>query len=235
MKTFLILLILFPTILQAQSKLSDLQGKWQEEKRLNKREKEIEFTDTIRIEFQTSGFAMIRRSGGGTFTGEAELKQENLSIDHQKFEIEELTKNALVLSDKQGLHHLKRMDEFTMSPVKRVLPGVEEGKRDFSFKSVQGKWTCYKKTDPDFKGTTFYIKSIDIKEEKPRGTFLGTASFNNSDSVYTTDAKIIFDGNVCSITSAEQVVKAKVLKSDGEEMILESGTVNYFLKRLGAK
>lgn len=235
MKRYLFLLIFLPAFVQAQTKLSDLQGKWQEEKRSTKKDKPLEFADTIRIEFQNSGFAMIRRSGGGTYTAMAELNEAKLNIDKQKFVIEEFGNNTLVLSDKEGKHYFKKFEEFTMSPVKRILPGVEEGRKDYSFTALQGKWTCYKKTDPDFKGITFYIKSLDFKEEKFSKSFIGTVSFNNSDSVYTSEASMVFVGNECTITCTEQIVKATVLKSDGEELILSSGTVNYFLKRLGAK
>ena len=112
---------------------------------------------------------------------------------------------------------------------------MEEGKKDISLSTLKGKWTIYKKTDPQFNHTKFYLKSIDFKEDKGNGTYLAGVTFNNSDSVYVTDAFVYIKGTDFIISSDDETFKAKVLKSDGNELLLENGSIHYFLKQFGKK
>jgi hypothetical protein len=233
MKYFFLLLLAMPFLSYAQTDFKDIDGKWQEEKRTKKKNKEIDFTDTLRMEIRPDGFMMIRHTQGPTLTGEAEMKGKKIILQDTKFIIVESSKNTLVLNDDEGNHHFKKMIEFTSAPVTKLIPGVEEGKKDISIGTLKGRWTIYKKTDPDFSRAKFYLKSIDFKEDKGNGTYEGIASFNNNDSVYSTQAFIYIKGTDLVISSDEETFKAKVMKSDGEEMILKSGTIHYFMKQFG--
>lgn len=235
MKKFILALLWLPVSTFAQTTFKDINGKWQEESRTKKKGKEINFKDTLRIEIRKDGFMMIRHSEGATITGQAEIKGTTLLLDDVNFSIVESDNARLTLNDDDGDHHFKKIEEFSNSPVIKKMPGVEEGKKDITISTVKGKWTCYKKTDPEFNRTKFYLKVIDFREDKGNGTYAGTATFNNNDSVYTTDAFIYVKENDFVISSDHETFKATVIKSDGEEMILQSGTIHYFLKQFGKK
>jgi len=231
----LITLFLLPFFCEAQTDIKQLQGKWQESFRTAKKNKKIDFTDTLRMEIRPDGFMMLRHTKGATITGQGEIRNGSLYLENTEYEIVEFANDKLVLHDNSGNHHFNRMAEFTNSPVTKVIPGVERGRKDISLKTIKGKWSCYKKTDPDFSTGKFYIKSLEFKEDKGDGLYTGTAAFNNSDSVYSNDVLITVAGKEMIISSGKETIKAEVLKSDGEEMILQSGTINYFLKQFGKK
>lgn len=220
---------------QAQIEFSSIQGKWQEESRSNKKEKNIEFTDTLRLEIRATGFMMIRHAKGSTNTGMAELKGSKLKLQDEKFELESASETKLVLSDGNAVHHFKKNIEFTSSPVAKLVPGVETGKKDLSFLNLKGKWTVYKKTDPAFKPSKFYIKTIEFLEDKGKGTYSAASSFNSNDSVYFAEAVISIQAEGFVIQTKQETIKTIVLKSDENEMILQCGDIHYFLKQFGRK
>ena len=234
-KLTLLLLFTIPLFCEAQTDIKQLTGKWEESFRTTKKNKKIDFTDTLRMEIRPDGFMMLRHTKGATITGQGEIRNGSLYLENTESEIVEFTNNRLVLHDNSGNHHFDRMNEFTNSPVTKVIPGVETGRKDISMSTIKGKWSCYKKTDPDFSTGKFYIKSIEFKEDKGNGLYTGTAAFNNSDSVYTRDVSIIITGKEIMINAGQETLKAEVLKSDGDEMILQSGSIHYFLKQFGKK
>ena len=235
MKKICIVLFMIPVFANAQINFTDIDGKWQEEKRTLKKNKEIDFTDTLRMEIRKDGFVMIRHDKGPTITGEAEIRGKKLVLNDNKYGLVETGKNKLILNDDDGNHHFNKVEEFNSSPVQRKIPGVEEGKKDIALGTIKGKWTCYKKTDPAFNQGKFYLKAIDFKEDKGNGTYAGVASFSSSDSVYSTEAFIYIKGTDLVISTDEETFKAKVMKSDGQEMILQNGVINYFMKQFGKK
>ncbi len=235
MRILLIMLLILPACCGAQTTFKDIAGKWQEEGRFNKRDKPQHFTDTIRMEIRADGFMMIRHTVGATLTGEAEMNGKKLKLQDEKFTILEITQDKLVLNDHEGDHIFRKLPEFTNSPVAKKMPGVEEGTKDISLSAIKGKWSCYKKTDPEFSRGKFYLRSIDFVEEKGQGAYAGTVSFNNNDSVYSADALMLIKGAGLHINTDRENFKADVVKSDGEELILRSGQVHYFMKQFGKK
>ncbi|HPI53578.1 MAG TPA: hypothetical protein PLU10_02735 [Chitinophagaceae bacterium] len=231
----LCILCLFSSSLFAQIDFKDIDGKWQEEYREEKKGKEIDFKDTLRIEIRTDGFMMIRHTIGATLTGEATIEGKEIRLQGTDYTIADYSRKKLVLKGDAWIHHFRKADEFSSSPVKKLIPDVEEGKKDISLSTLKGKWTIYKKTDPQFTHDKFYLKSIDFKEDKGNGTYLAAVAFNNSDSVYVTDAFVYIKGTDFIISSDDETFKAKVLKSDGNELLLENGSIHYFLKQFGKK
>lgn len=235
MKKLILLFSLLPTFSMAQITFKDIDGKWQEEYRTEKKGKQIDFKDTLRMEIRTDGFMMVRHSIGATIIGEAEITENKITLQNEQFKIIDHSRKKLVFENSDGQHHFRKADEFDASPVKKVIPGLEEGEKDIRLQTLKGKWTIYKKTDPNFTSSTFYLKSIDFKEDKGNGTYSGLVTFNNSDSVYNTEAFIYIKGNDFIISSDDETFKAKVMKSDGSELILQNGSINYFLKQFGKK
>jgi hypothetical protein len=238
MKNILFFLLFIPILSYAQpvaGTLSEIAGKWQEVSRSGKKNKQLSFEDTLKLEIRGDGFMLARYHKGATIIGEAELNGNRLKFEKSDFEVVEAGPEHLVLNDKQGNHHFVKIPEFTSSPVARILPGVEQGKINLSSETLKGKWTIYKKTDPDFTSATFYLKSLDVKEDKGNQTYQCTATFNNNDSVYATEATLQVIASEMLLSGKSEKIKLNVLKSDGNELILQHGAIHYFLKQFGSK
>ncbi|MBL7773141.1 MAG: hypothetical protein JNM95_09780 [Chitinophagaceae bacterium] len=235
MKRLLLCLLILPLWGNAQLSFQDINGKWQETKRYKNKKKEKGFTDTMRVEIK-EGFVLIRYDRGATLIHhEVIIEGNKLKFEKGSVEVVDHSRNKLVLHDKAGTHHFEKTKEFDNAPVPRIIPGREEGEKNVKLQTLQGKWTAYKKTDPEFTTAKFYLKSIQFTEDKGNGTYAAQVTFNNTDSVYTTDAFVYVKGTDFIISSDAETFKAKVLKSDGEELILEHGSITYFMKQFGKK
>jgi hemin uptake protein HemP len=53
------------------------------------------------------------------------------------------------------------------------------------------------------------------------------------DSIYSSDAIITMQDTEITILSNDKIIKAQMLKNDGEEFIIEHNSVQYFMKRFG--
>ncbi|HNF72483.1 MAG TPA: hypothetical protein PLP34_08715 [Chitinophagaceae bacterium] len=233
MKILLPMLLLFSTTSFSQTSLVSLSGKWKEDQRTTRKGMQLEFDDTLHLEIQTSGFLMLRYPGSETFTSACTLKEDYIQAGKLKFTFDETNGSVLWFQDKDGRHRFQKITESSFTTAPRILPGVEKGNTLFDYASVHGRWSCYKKTDPAYRSSTFYIRSLDFKTRVESGSYQGEATFNNADSVFTVPAILQFNQGELQVESAGGLVKARVLKSDGEEMILEQGSVHYFLKRFG--
>ncbi|MBP6625593.1 MAG: hypothetical protein KA198_10500, partial [Chitinophagaceae bacterium] len=87
MKKLIIFFSLLPTFSLAQITFKDVDGKWQEEYRTEKKGKEIDFKDTLRMEIRTDGFMMVRHSIGATIIGEAEISENKITLQNEQFKI----------------------------------------------------------------------------------------------------------------------------------------------------
>ncbi len=236
MNKIFFLLLLLPAFAVAQPytyTFSDISGKWVEQTRTDKNSDVTPFKDTLYIEIREDGFMMVRHAIGATYYGDAELVENKLSIQNDHFTIESNENNILKLKKGKYTHRFVKQAEFNDSPVAKVIPGVEKGQVLDNFEDLNGKWSVYKKTDPNFDRKKFYIKTLDIKEKNMKGLFSGLVTFHNMDSVYSDNATVKIQDKEISILSSDKVLKMTILKNDGEELILEHGSISYFLKRFG--
>ena len=231
MNRLVLYFMLLPLFGRAQNELLSLSGKWQEEIRTTKKNQSLQWKDSLRLEIRSDGFMMVRHDMGATLTGEAECNGATLHLGKISFTIEEIKPDQLILSDGDGKHQFKRIPEFSNAPVKRLVPGIEQGKREINFAILKGKWTCYKKTDPDFNRAKFYLKSIDFTQDTKPQEWAATAAFNNNDSVYSKNVVVQIKGHNLIIQCQDQSLMLDILKSDGEELILQAGNIYYFLKQ----
>jgi hypothetical protein len=217
----------------AQNELHKIASKWQELKRVDKRNNEISFTDTMRMEIRADGFMMLRYDNGPTITGEVEWKKDELFLEEITFQVLHYDNSTLELKSKNYTHTLTKSVEFQSRPVVKIIPGVEHGLVDLAMKTMQGKWTCYKKTDPLFDRTKFYIKSLDVKEWKASDSIRAEIVYQSNDSIYSYNATLQIKGNNVIVVNQKNEHKLEALKSDGEELILKDGNIHYFMKQFG--
>ena len=229
----MLLFLLFPTFSFAQYYYSfkDISGKWVELTRTDKNSDVTPFKDTLYIEIREDGFMMVRHTIGATYYGDAELYENKLSIQKDVYNVEGNEDGVLKLKKGKFTHRFIKQEAFTPSPVQKAIPGAESGVVLTEYENLNGKWTVYKKTDPEFTSGTFYIKNMDISEMNMNNVFSAQVTFHNMDSVYSTDATIKVQNKEMQLVSTDKVLKTRMLKNDGEEMILEHGSTTYFLKR----
>jgi hypothetical protein len=235
MKKIFLLFLFLPLFTKAQSELSfeDISGKWVERTRTDKNSDVAPFKDTLFLEIREDGFMLVRHTIGATFYGTAELKENKLTLQRETFQIESCENGILKLKQGKVSHRFVKQEAFQDAPVAKIIPGVTEGDILHDAAAYTGKWTVYKKTDANFTGKTFYLKMLDIKTQQQDKQFSAEVTFHNMDSLYNSDARIQVQQNELSIYSDNKIIKAKILKNDGVEMILEHGSIHYYLKKLG--
>jgi len=230
MRYLFFLLFCFPLCCEAQESLSSLAGKWNEQIRLNKKEIPSDFADTLRIEIQRAGMMMVRY-GESSFSDEAKLSNNNLLCGKYRFSVKAFVEDTLWIKDRQGIHVMCKQKDRQLAVIPKRIPGVETGQRQLDWLHVQGKWTCYKKTDPDFKTQMFYLQHIKFQEEREIDGYRAQVTYTNFDSVYTAPAMISMKGYVMHIQTEKINESLSILKCVDDEMILEKGSVHYFLKK----
>jgi len=227
--------ILLPQAVWSQITLSSIQGKWQEYQRLSKQQKPIEFTDTLRFECLTSGQTMIRFQEGVTIISEAEINQDQFKVKDITFTQVYLKQGDLYAKRNGVMHVFKPQQQFTNAPIVKKIPGANEGEIKTDQLSVVGKWSCYRKTDPSFSKTTFYIKQLDIKSIQGSDND-AIVSLHSMDSLYYVPMSVKINSKSIQLKSKDlKTMSLEIIKSDGEEMVLQDGSVVYYFKQFGLK
>ncbi len=233
-KIFLFSILFVPFLGWAQYSFRDLSGKWVEQTRTDKHQEVIPFKDTLYIEIREDGFMMVRHTIGATTLGDATLIDNEISVEKEKFMIETVGKDILKLKQDKRTHRFIKQQEFQDAPVTKVIPGIETGNGSIELNQLNGKWNCYKKTDPSFNNTKFYIKQLEIYDQLLHSMNVDV-TFQNMDTAYKAEMKIQLNQRKM-ILQGEGIYKAlTIVKADNEEMILQDGSVHYFLKRVVKK
>ncbi len=229
-KLFLYGILFIPSIAFAQYSFKDLSGKWVEQTRTDKHQDVVPFKDTLYIEIREDGFMMVRHTFGATVYGNATLNALEISIEKEKFSIETVSNDMLKLKQDKRMHRFSKQIEFQDAPVTKLIPGIETGEIVSDIHQLNGKWHCYKKTDPAFDKAKLYIKQIEIVDQL-LNSMNSTVTFQNMDTVYSADMMIELKDKKMILHGDGQLLKLNMLKSDKDEMILQDEGVSYFLKR----
>jgi hypothetical protein len=229
-KIIFLLTFLLPNIASAQYEISNIQGKWQEASRNQKKKNDIPFTDTMRIEIIASGYTMIRYQEGVTIIGEASIEKNKLKVKEESFEIVKAAENELQLAEKGIIHVFKRADEYSAAPIKKVIPTAQEGLKNIDYKTIKGKWTCYRKTDPTFDKGKAYIKQLEIKDSTKLNMLVEVA-FHTMDTLYYSNMFMSTQNDTFILKDDSKQIELQVVMSDGEEMILRQDKITYYFKQ----
>lgn len=233
-KRFLLLCLLAPLMSLAQIQFNQISGKWQEFKRAKEDKQATNFSDTMRVEIKDE-FVLVRYNLGPTLIQHATLDGKTLQLEKETWQVIDFSPHTLVIQDKNWIHYFSKAIEFAPSPVTKKIPGREEGVVQLQSNMLLGKWTCYKKTDPAFEKEKFYIKFLHLKEDKGQGLFNGTLTSQSMDSVILQPMIMQVEDNELVLKVNKEEHRYHVIKSDGEELILEQDQVTYFLKQFGKK
>lgn len=236
MKHFILLMLCIPThAALAQYSMESFKGRWKETSRQKEGKSiNIEYTDTMRFDFMDSGYTMLRWDNGPTLIGDISISKSKMKLKDLDFEIKQLESNELMLEEKGIQHHFNRVQQFSASPVQKVIPNATEGEVKLDFATLQGKWSCYRKTDPAFDKSKMYIKQLDIKDQVVNA-ISAQLSVHNMDTLWYEDVAITIEGKQLKIKGQDTNLTLTVLKSDAEELIAEDRKVTYYFKRFGKK
>lgn len=239
MKKVLLLLMLIPASVWGQDEpnseniLTDVAGKWEETGRLKKK-KPTEFTDTLRMEIREDSYMMMRYHMGPTLLGNALRKKDEIVFKNRTLEIESVSNNEFRFSDDAGIHVMKKVTEFSEAPISKKNPALEnEQKSGIYQQDMLGKWTCYKKTDPEYTPAKFYLKNLQVKQKIESNLYAGTITMHNADSIYTNDCAIELQKKQVNIRisgGVTMILETEMLL-DNEWVFLENKT-RYYLKML---
>lgn len=216
---------------------NDLKGNWQERARLDKNGDYSEFTDTLRMDFAGEGLCVMRYGKAESIVGAGELDGEKFRFKGKTYTLKIQNLSEFELRNGEVRHTLKRVGQYGGGTPKAKLyrgdmSGEEGGEVKTDEASWNGKWTCYRKTDPGFSSTKFYIKHLDISANNRWG---GKVTWQNMDSVFTADMMVQVKGREMELKGQDATEKFSVLKADGQEMILKRGEEVYYLKRFSKK
>ncbi|MBP9932171.1 MAG: hypothetical protein KBF25_00660 [Chitinophagaceae bacterium] len=239
MKKVLLFMMFIPVSLWGQVEtdseniLTDVAGKWEETARFKKK-KSIEFSDTLRMEIREDSYMMMRFHLGPTLLGNALRKKDEIVFKNRTLEIESVSNNEFRFSDDAGIHVMKKVTEFSEAPIHKKIPGLEEEKKAGIYQQeMLGKWTCYKKTDPEYTPAKFYLKQLQVKQKTSSDLYNGTITMHNADSVYTNDCLIEIEKKQVKIrmTGGAMMMLETEMLMDNEWVLLENKT-RYYLKML---
>lgn len=233
MKKLFILLLILPTFSFAQNQLDEYFGKWEEISRTIKN-KNQDFEDTIRIDFQKGNFTIIRYDIGPTLIGNAILDGKEFTLRSKQFQIKKESDERITLLESDVIHNLRKVEEFRNAPILRKIPSLEnEIKVQIKKQDMTGKWTCYKKTDSMFNKSKFYIKNINLKNKISETEYLGSITYQNMDTAYINEITFHIERDFITINSNEPKDSYKIEMLFDNEMILLKESAIFYLKLLG--
>ena len=232
--TLLLCCSLYALQAQTNSPFNDLKGSWQERARLDKSGDFSEFTDTLRMDFAGEGLCVMRYGKEESVVGAGELNGDKFRFKGKTYTLKIQNLSEFELGEGNVRHTLKRVGQYggEKAVLYRGSMSGDEGEVKTDEASWMGKWTCYRKTDPGFSSTKFYLKILDINASNGWG---GKVTWQNMDSVFTADMMVRVEGQSMELKGQDATEKFAVLKADGEEMILKRGDEVYYLKRFGKK
>lgn len=216
----------------AQVSLQEIKGTWKEVRRETKRNNDLPFTDTMQMEISNDVVSFRLGKNTPRFEQMEAFEKNKIKFAKGVNSIEVNDANALQYDDELGTHYFVR---------KSKALGKSDVQKEISIKETPtqqvleftGKWSCYKKTVPEFTKEKFYLKSIKFGEKKKDGVYDAKAVFNNMDSVYMANAEVTISAQTLTIVTEKITLKATISKSDGEELILDEHYITYYLKQFG--
>lgn len=207
-------------------------GKWQEYKRTEgkkRKAREIELENIIMIEFMADSTGRLWYEDGKFCMGPIEIDEKGFHIDRELFDFYEINENEVNLGRNNIVHHFHRVDQFTaMGPIRKVIPDVEEG--PISASKRTGKWSAYKKTDPQFKRTNFYLRDLEILEPAVDGKYPVKLSYASQSDVEKTEAIMHVEKDKMYFLIENRPIELRILKWENNELILQDGDIHYYLK-----
>lgn len=223
---------------QALYSLEQLQGKWQEAKRMETGGKTgLAFTDSLQLVFNGKKVevkdATSMKMG---LKGEAQIESPNtLLVAADVFSILHLDKEKLILDDGEFVHELIKKEQFYSETVGKIIIEREIiiEPVDVDLKLLTGKWLVYRRqAEAGIRNEEqALIKSLDIKEILSDSKASGDIVFFTNDITITMPCTFIFSAGNMTIDTEKYTWTFYTYKADGNEFVFgEQGKFLYYTK-----
>ncbi len=217
--------------------IGQLNGNWQEFRRVNQSNNRQDFTDTLLIAIKNNrGMVKDQISMNMEMMGDASVEPPaTLAIAGDTYTIKKADNRMLVLQDDNFIHVMKRVDYFNYQAAGKdsIVQPRYTALNDINLRSLSGKWFVYKRQAvPGYiNENTTLIKSVSILNYNEDGSASGEiVTYKGEDNISEpSSCTISFTGGKLNINSKTGSVWFSVLKADGNEFIFgdENGVMNY--------
>ena len=215
-----------------------LKGFWQEYKRTvienRMAERALPFTDTLKVVIREDSTTRFYDLHGRISAGRLTYKKPRYQLGNgQSFISIKRKGDELVLGNKNSFTYLKEVRGFYTKPFgpKRTDEDKEIGELDALF--LKGKWSLYKKEDPNFDRQKNYLHGLEVLENKADGSFETITYYNKANIVTKEYALSVINHNILSLHIKDKKRQDyTILKAAKSEIVLKQGEVVYYLKNL---
>ncbi len=223
----------------AQYSLSQLQGKWQEVKRINlERLEAINFSDSLILNFSDSKVEVkVATSMRISMTGDAQIDAPDiLSVAGDVYTIRSVSTNKLVIDDGEFTREMQKKDQFYYETL-RKMPVEKDSVSvpvTIDINNLKGKWLVYaRKAKPgSVTALTPVIKSIEINSISADGIAFGEIVYYTSNISKIISCKLVTKDGVIKIITDKDTWSFNAYKADGKEFIFgETDKLVYYLKQ----
>ncbi len=223
----------------AQYVISQLNGKWQEVKRVSKSGKEpVEFSDSLLMHIEDDKVSLKdATSMRMSMKGEAAIEAPNLLVvAGDMYTIRSLDKTTLIIEDDEFTREMQQKELYyyeTLGKLKVATDSVS-GPANIDIKNLKGKWLVYaRKAEPGATNEqTALIKSIEITAVSDDGIAFGQASFYTKDITKSSACQVVTQNGALKIVTDQYIWNFYVYKADGKEFVFgEVGKLVYYSKQ----
>lgn len=223
----------------AQYSLNQLQGKWQEVKRVAAGTTEpVNFSDSLLLNFYNGRVEMKETSSMRiSMTGDAEIDAPNiLSAAGDVYSIHSVNNNKLVLDDGTFTRELQKKDLFyyeTAGRMKMEKDSVTEAV-NIDINNLKGKWLVYaRKAKPgSIKPLTPIIKSIEVSSIAADGIAFGEIVYYTSNICKILPCRMATKDGIIKIITDKDTWSFNTYKADGKEFVFgDTNKLVYYMKQ----
>jgi hypothetical protein len=211
-----------------------LTGKWQEYKRTEgkrKNLKEIALDDPLQLEFMPDSSVRIWMNDGRFFVEYYEFDRAGFHFgDRYHFSFFEVNDTEMNLGDGNVKRLFKRVDKLAQGAIEKKMPGIERGDVQTDANFLIGKWSAYKKVDPNYSAKNYYLKDLKILEQSPNGDYAIGTYYSNIVESKSYDGTMQVQDNKLIIKVNDEVEEYQILKAEGAEITLSRNGYTLFLK-----
>lgn len=225
-KLLLVAAITLPFTSFAQS--NSFSGNWREVRRTDANGEDMNFQDTIKINFLTGNEYTWMKKGGFIYRGTYKIENGALDMGSRYFNIVSRSQGRLVVSDDAATYEFRPYTE----PVRKKLAKEDEPELVADINQITGKWKVFKGTSAST------IKELDLSN-RVKTVMIFDAPDGEGDIGYVSGGKdpqgkpswkINRFENGILYCNGKTVRLFEVLKGD-KELVLREGDRTYFLKQ----
>ena len=222
----------------AKYELNQLEGKWQEIKRISSADKKtIDFTDSLLMIFQDNKVTLKDvTSMRMTMTGEAEIEAPNTLIAAgDSYIILSLDAKKLVIGNDEFTRELEKKEQLSFETFgkEKIDQDTLLNPVNIDIQVLKGNWFIYaKKAEPgSVSDKTSLIKSLKVISINDEGIAFGEVAFYISGITRSAACQFVTQRGVLKIIADKESWTFNIYKADGKEFIFgEKGKLVYFSK-----